>query len=779
MSQSPGVPEREATDRVPVGARRLAVWLVRWRLYLAVFAVVLIVAAVDQARRLEFSQSIETMFDRLDPALPPYHRLARAFGANEVVLAVYDDAELFTPTGIASLEGVARQIEEIPGVTSVMSLADTPLGQRIIQVDTIPMAAGVVDLMEGYVVGADRRTAGIACLLAAPGGSESDPAAVRARAIQGVREVMRQLPGGMVAGEPVMLHDGFAMLRRDGNLLGTAAGLLAGSVLLLLFRSLRWVVVPLAVVLMALWTTRGVLSLAGVKLTMVSTMLSAMITVVGIATVTHLIVEYRRQRELGCEPTVALQETLARLLWPVAGAIATDMIGFGSLMASRVGPVHDFGVMTALGAGLVLVAVLCTVPFLALAGRFDSDPKRAIGEGALEHTLDRLVQRIVAKPRTILSVTGIVVAVAIAGMSRLTVETDFTKNFRAESPIVSAYDVVEAKLGGAGVWDVLIPVRAGVDGASLTALSEFEDQLRELTVAGPDGPRPALTKVLSLVDVIDAVSPIPSRQLAASSAGSWLLEQAIGGLKGQLPQLASALIGTDPSDGSTWLRVMLRARERQSAEAKRAMIEQVRTLATEAFPRDEAGRGGEVTGFFVLLAQLVERMITDQWLTFSLAAVGIFTMLSVAFRSPLLGGLALVPNALPIFLVLGILGWVGQPINMGTAMIAAVSMGLSVDSSIHYATAYRRRRDEGHPIEAALGVAHQTAGRAIVFSTLALVIGFLALRTSGFLPTVSFGTLSCLTLAGGLVGNLVVLPVLLSLVRDSTSLPRDENQTIS
>jgi len=359
------------------------------------------------------------------------------------------------------------------------------------------------------------------------------------------------------------------------------------------------------------------------------------------------------------------------------------------------------------------------------------------------------------------------------------VETDFTKNFRAESPIVSAYDVVEAKLGGAGVWDVLIPVPAGVDGASLTALSEFEDQLRELTVAGPDGPRPALTKVLSLVDVIDAVSPIPSRQLAASSAGSWLLEQAIGGLKGQLPQLASALIGTDPSDGSTWLRVMLRARERQSAEAKRAMIEQVRTLATEAFPRDEAGRGGEVTGFFVLLAQLVERMITDQWLTFSLAAVGIFTMLSVAFRSPLLGGLALVPNALPIFLVLGILGWVGQPINMGTAMIAAVSMGLSVDSSIHYVTAYRRRRDEGHPIEAALGVAHQTAGRAIVFSTLALVIGFLALRTSGFLPTVSFGTLSCLTLAGGLVGNLVVLPVLLSLVRDSTSLPRDENQTIS
>ncbi|MDA1041249.1 MAG: MMPL family transporter, partial [Planctomycetota bacterium] len=188
---------------------------------------------------------------------------------------------------------------------------------------------------------------------------------------------------------------------------------------------------------------------------------------------------------------------------------------------------------------------------------------------------------------------------------------------------------------------------------------------------------------------------------------------------------------------------------------------------------------GEVTGFFVLLAQLVERMIADQWFTFGLAAVGIFAMLSLAFQSPLLAGLALVPNALPIFLVLGILGWIGQPINMGTAMIAAVSMGLSVDSSIHYVTAFRRRRDAGHAMAAALGVAHQTAGRAIVFSTLALVVGFLALCTSEFIPTVSFGALSCLTLAGGLIGNLVVLPVLLSLLGEPHRSSPAESQTIS
>ena len=170
-----------------------------------------------------------------------------------------------------------------------------------------------------------------------------------------------------------------------------------------------------------------------------------------------------------------------------------------------------------------------------------------------------------------------------------------------------------------------------------------------------------------------------------------------------------------------------------------------------------------MTGFFVLLAQLVDRMLSDQWLTFGLAAAGIFLLLSLAFGSPLLGLVALVPNGLPIFVVLGLLGWLGVRINMGTAMIAAVSLGLSVDSSIHYIAAFRRHADGGR-ITTALEAAHRTAGRAMIFSTLALAVGFLALTTSGFMPTVSFGWLSCLTLLGGLAGNLVVLPVLLTLL---------------
>jgi predicted RND superfamily exporter protein len=752
-------------------APRLAAFLVRHRASLAAAAVILTVLAVRQSSFLEFSKSIDTMFDRSDPALVPYARMTRTFGSNEAVLAAYDDPELFTPSGMERLRRLAADLGAVPGVASTTSLASTPLGDAIVDLDR-GLASGwarrLVRLLEGYVVGSDHRTAAVVCVLEPPGAAaatQREQSVTRAGTIDRLRERMADLSDlgaamgpGTIAGEPAMLRDGFAMLERDGSLLGTGSGLLAGGVLLLCFRSIRWLVVPLAVVLFALWSTRGLLALAGLKLTMVSTMLSAMITVVGIGTVTHVIVEFRRLRGLGAAPDDALRSAVATLFWPIVGAIATDVIGFGSLMASDVGPVHDFGVMTSVGATMVLLASALLVPFLALTGRFDVDPRMAWGEGLLERGLDVLVKRIVRHPLPILALAAGATLACMAGMRWLTVETDFTKNFRESSETVRAYDMVESRLGGAGVWDVLVPATEPIDADQLEALDHFATRLRdEVMTRGPDGATaPALTKVMSIADVLGA-APLLPRRGQALIANAMLRQEG-----GDQPAFARSLVGRDPVAGGTWLRVMLRARERQPAEAKRAIIEQVRRIAAEAYPATGQRPAAEVTGFFVLLAQLVDRLLADQWLTFLIAAVGIFVLLAAAFRSLLLAAIALVPNGLPIFVVLGLLGWFGEPINMGTAMIAAVSMGLSVDSSIHYITAFRRRLAEGSHA-AALEAAHQTAGRAMIFSTLALAIGFLALTTSGFMPTVSFGWLSALTLLGGLAGNLVVLPVLLAL----------------
>jgi predicted RND superfamily exporter protein len=260
---------------------------------------------------------------------------------------------------------------------------------------------------------------------------------------------------------------------------------------------------------------------------------------------------------------------------------------------------------------------------------------------------------------------------------------------------------------------------------------------------------------LSLVDLLDAAAADPT---LARLAPEWRY----AALASTIPQFANALRARGPSREGR-LRIMLRARERQSATQKQRLVAAVERIAREEFPE-----GAFVTGYYVLLADLVSSLLRDQWLSFALASGGIFLVMLVAYRSARLALLGLVPNALPILVVLGSMGWLAGlgwadvKLNMGAAMIAAVSMGLSVDGSLHYLFVYRRARLRGQSHLLALAAAQQSVGQAMILSTLALVLGFSVLLTSPFVPTIYFGALVALAMAGGLVGNLVLLPVLLA-----------------
>jgi len=250
----------------------------------------------------------------------------------------------------------------------------------------------------------------------------------------------------------------------------------------------------------------------------------------------------------------------------------------------------------------------------------------------------------------------------------------------------------------------------------------------------------------------------------------------------ELETFYKSMLNTDRIEGDIgYLRVMLRARERQSATQKLHIISEVERIVDNELkksdwqemlmsfsPKSDKIPQGEVTGFFVLLTNLIKSMIRDQWICFGAATLGIGIMMLIAFRSPTIAVIALIPNILPILIVFGMMGWLGiwfeeVKINMGAAMIAAVSMGLSVDSSIHYITSFRRSCESGKSVHEALDEVEQHVGLAAVFATLALLVGFSILCTSNFIPTVYFGLLVSLSMLGGLFGNLLILPMLLKL----------------
>ncbi len=693
---------------VPDLSTRIAGRVVAARWWLFAAGIIAAVLLWQPSSRLVFNRSIEDMFSPGDPTRAAFLKLKRIFGSNEIVMAVYEDKALFAEPGQKQLARLSANLSQLEGVAAVLSLTTIP------GVSLAGEGGGVLarlrDMFEGYTHGRDRETAAVVCML-----KQDLVGSERSNTLQAMRRLTAGRQRGTIIGEPVMVDEGFGLLEQDGWRLTQWSTVLVSATMLILFRSIRWMLIPLAVVQLAVISTRALLYLSGFEMTMVSSMLTAVVTVVGVATVVHLIVRFRDARAQHIPALVALRQTFAILIAPICVACLTDAVGFAALMTSRVGPVQDFGLMTAVGSLLIIPAVLCIVPGGAVIGPTGRDPQSAWGESHLDRTLRATLAFCRRGPLRIAAVLAVGGGFAAWGSSHLTVETDFTKNFRRSSRIVTAYEFVEERLGGAGVWDIIVPAPGRLDAEFLGRIRDLERQLRSDV--------PELVKVLSLADAIETIGlgVIASDRLMATA----------------MPLFYGSLFNQDPLDpNQAYFRIMLRSPERLDAAAKERIIARVANIAQQAFPT------AEVTGYHVLLARLIDSVLRDQWVAFAAATVGILLVMSLALRSWTLAIAGLIPSSLAILTVFGGLGWLGIRINLGGAMIAAVSLGLAVDASIHYLTVYRRACDAGRSMDQALDEAHATVGRAMVFSTLALIVGFSALCLSEFVPTVTFGAWS-------------------------------------
>ena len=773
----------------------MASFLVRWHLGLLTTALAVALIGLPVSNDLNLDWSVEGMFPQDDPSVEAYRHLQGRFGAKDICLAVYHDPELWDASGagLKRLGEISKGLAKVDGIQAVLSLSEL---DRVLKTVRGPMrlfanpdgsplldpndklAQALARVFENYTHRPETNYVAMACMLETVD-SESRPGPSDHEAtLQRIDDFMKQIPSpaarGMVTGEPVLVAEGFKMVQRDGIRLGITCSVIVSLVLLLCFRSLRWTFIPMAVVHWSLIATQASLVWLSMDLTMISSTLTSIVTVIGVATSIHLLLRFQEERRRGVERRQALESTLRVLLKPIFFACVTDAVGFCALLFANVGPVRDFGLMMAMGSMAVFFAIILVVPGLALLGPWDTDPRTPKLDLALRLMLRRVLKSCLKLRRTGLVSLFLVLTLSVWGSLRMQVESDFTKNFRADSPLMQGYSVIEDELGGAGVWDVMLPAPANLSAEYLRAVEELEQDLRDLTVelAGKDDDGAAgeirLTKVLSIIDAVRALDAEMMTRIIAPLARLKLMQSA-------MPEFSQALLTQAPDDnGQHWLRIMLRSQEQVPAAAKSELVMRVQKLVQErcqseewkqmlgnSFVKDELPIA-EVAGYHVMLGRLVENVLADQWRCFFIAAGGVFVIMCIAIGSWKLAAVTLIPNSLPILLVLGYLGWTGTRANMGVALIAAVSLGLSIDSSIHYLSHYRRRISEGTKPRKAMQSAQENVGLAALLATIALVAGFVTLCISEFGPTVVFGGLASVTLLGGLLGNLVILPLLIA-----------------
>ncbi len=745
--------------------------------------------ALPASTQLRLDRSLEKMFPHDAPTRVAFEELERVFGVSELIVFAYRDSDLWSTNGegLQRLERIRKRIESIPGVDSALDLSKLDRMLSTLKPATSGLlgalrgsekkdhplldsedeiASSLKKLFEGQTHSANSDLVAIACIL-----KEADRPNGYRDSIADMRMVdLESEQSPLLVGQRVMLEEGFDAIEEDGNRLSRYVGFTLVVLLTIGFRSLRWALITIVIVQWSLVVTRALLVMANWELTMVSSMLASIVTVIAVATSMHWMLAYQRLCREGKSPESALANSFFSLKGPIAWACITDAIGFVSLTFSGVGPVQDYGWMMALASLVVLLGIFLCIPGLVLVPLLPEPWQRRLflapemqgakwmEEAWLKPALLAVQRSVCQFPAAVLCVSAAITALAVVGSLHIRVETDFIKNFRSDSSISIAYRAVENELGGAGVWDVVVPLPKPSREEDLQAVRDLEKDLRSIAIE-TNRRSLGLTSVMSVVDADDIVGRNP-----------WLRPIGFEGrLIGMRPAIGSffdsLLAESTNAKGSAqrFVRIMLRSREQTDAAGKEKLIQAVESivdshnLAAEVQPF--------VSGYYVLLAELVQSVVADQWICFAVASLGIWIAVSIAMRSFILASLALIPNAIPSLCILGWFGWTGTQVNLGAAMIAAVSMGLSVDSSIHYLTRFKRERQGGESFESALMAAQSDIGLSVLFSTVALMIGFGALAMSDFLPTVVFGATAALTMVGGMVGNLVLLPAMLQSVR--------------
>jgi len=746
--------------------------LVAWRWFFLIVAVSAAAGALIIAPNLPFDRSLRALFADDDPRLAESQQLSEFFHGDSVVWLVYDDPGLLDGNGygIELVETVTQRVRETPGVECAISLSTLNDALRALD-PAEPTAAAPsepaadtrapilysdhAEALRRHFTSithdADERRVVILCLLT----PESHLRVSRLKTVRGLQQIAEEQAGGIVVGEPVTVAGGFQLIQRDDKKLVLIAAVCSLLVLLISFRSFRWTIVPLCAAVLTLAITQGILRLIDVRLTMLSVGVRTLIVVMAVGAGVYIITRFEEGRMYGHSHEGAVKWTLGTLLGPMTWTFLAAAAGFVSLAIADVQPIREFGITMALASGVLWLTLLMVTPGIAMLGSQDADPGKLPGDDLLQSLLVGVL-RLVRRQRWLVSAALVaLVAASVLGMLRLVVATDFIRNFHSASGMAASVESLESTIGGSGLIDVVVPLSGAVP-QHFHRLNAMQDELRQLAYA--ESSRPALARVFSIADVERALSEHP--QLAGLSP-----DERFATIARIAPTLTSALVSeqTD-SDGNRYARIMLWTRHARPSAEQTWLAQRVREIVFRHFPPSEGAARTAVSGFFLLIADLVSTLMADLCGTLILAVALVLAIVTFAVRSLWYGLVAVVPLGLGIVPILGGMGWIGMPVGFAIVMAGAAGLGLGAATTIFYVRSYLGGRFGGRSVAAATEIAQRRVGRVAVVSTLAMVIGLGALATSNYVPVTEFGILVSLSLAGSLAASLTVLPIMLEWV---------------
>ena len=757
--------EQRAQERIQRAIVGRPWWWLAALLALIALSVFALVDPFTGRPRLELDPSTDSMLPKGDAARAYMEHINDLFGSEETVLLVYATDDVFTPDHLRRIQRLTERIEGLDLVERVSSLS-TALNIRaendLLRIeaffDEVPEdAEGLADLRRraledpiysGNLVSRDGSASLINVHLLDVTEREMlasgiDDEIVRlAEEESGDAEIW-------IAGSPHLKAELNRIMIHNLTVIVPLSWLVMGIFAFLVFRTLRGVLIPMVAVQVSTLATMAFVSLVYGQLNLITIAAPPIMMVFGLAYTIHLISAYYDSLRglFGSWEThrEAVGLALREVVMPVLFTGLTTAAGFLSLTTSSLGAIRQFGVFCGIGALVTAFVALTFAPCLLCVLPVPRRVAAQRGRDRFDALLERLAHFDARHRKAILGAGAAVALVALAGIPQIRVSTSNVRDLRADNPVRIHFEKVNQKLEGANAFNVVVEgpqCQAFKDPENLAVLDELQTWIEEQPEVG------GTTSLADYLKLINRSFHNDDPEFHAVPESRRLVSQLL--LMGANDELDLFI---DPEYEVA--RVTVRTAAIDSHE--------VRSLSR----RIEERLGGvpehlaaAVTGNTVLLGRTMDDIALGQALSLVVALLIIYTVLALMFTSLRVGLIALIPNALPVLVYFGILGWFGITLNTTTGLVACLVLGIAVDDTIHlmvhFNEASRRHADQTLGVVEAL----RTVGRPVTYTSIALVLGFLCLLASRMETSAEFGLLSAATLAIAWLIDLTFTPAL-------------------
>ncbi|ARA94566.1 hypothetical protein AWN76_016315 [Rhodothermaceae bacterium RA] len=699
-----------------------------------------------------------------------FARAGELFGQSQAILyVVFEEDDPFAPDFLVQLDSLTRRLGALDGVESVLSLTNVPylvreeaaitarpLYDASLPPDVLRRRMQSQPFLNGLLLSADGRTT---VLLVKIEEAFNDSAA-RIGLVRRVMAEAHTLPGSVaIAGYPYLRTEYAERVAAEAPLFTLLALLVSLVFLFLTFRSWRAVLLPTAIVGLGILWTIGLIGLFGHQLNIVTAVLPALIVIIGMANSIHLMTKFFDQYRLTEDRRQALMYTIRTAGMATLLTSLTTAIGFAVLVLSRSRSLEVFGLFAA--AGVLLLYVL-SVTLIPIAFVYLRPPSRRTaglsGHDAFADLFDRLALLTRRRAPAVLTLTALLVAVGIAGVLRIPSDLFVFSDFNEDDPLRQDLAVFERQFGGVLPLEIVIEAKTPGRMRSLSTLRRIERLQQDLSTLEPVG------RTLSLVDLVKLSNQAyfggnPAGYRLPSGYELPFLQSALGNLADRdasraLIENLPRLVDSTFTVSRIYMGVSDIGTSRMHALADTALVR-----ARRLFPAEQYDVF--VTGTAVMTTRAGENLVQNLVMSLLVALLVISGLMALLFRSARLTLISLAPNVVPLLLVGGAMGFSGITLKPSTAIIFSLAFGIAVDDTIHFLAKYRLLHQAGLSLDEAVRTTLRETGKAILFTSLVLMSGFLVFTLSDFGGTVSMGALTALTLGAALVANLFLLPALL------------------